>query len=112
VWDAELTIRLPHSNEPTDCGRRLERQCRVRVVNRAAARGRVRACFAGSLLIARGDHTRRVNNWTPWLPAFARFRQSPEFPARMQSTGILEYWQQAGFPPHCRQTAPGTVACD
>ncbi len=66
----------------------------------------------GVLLIALGDHTRRVNSWRRWLPAVARFRQSPEFSALMQSTGILAYWQQEGFPPHCRESSPGTVACD
>jgi TolB-like protein len=64
------------------------------------------------LLIALGEHSHQVNNWTVWLPIFARYRQSPEFSALMQSSGILEYWKQEGFPPHCRAPTPGTVACD
>jgi len=65
-----------------------------------------------ALLIALGDHSRRINNWTLWLPAFAEYRKSPEFSQVMKDNGILAYWQQEGFPPGCHSPKPDTVICD
>jgi TolB-like protein len=65
-----------------------------------------------ALLIALGDHSRRINNWTVWLPAFAEYRRSPEFSQVMKDNGILAYWQQEGFPPGCHSPTPDTVTCD
>ena len=65
-----------------------------------------------ALLIALGDHSRRINNWTLWLPAFDEYRRSPEFSQVMKDNGILDYWQREGFPPGCRSPAPETVTCE
>ena len=65
-----------------------------------------------ALLIALGDHSRRINNWTLWLPAFAEYRKSPAFSQVMKDNGIIAYWQQEGFPPGCHSPTPDTVVCD
>ena len=47
-----------------------------------------------------------------WKPDAADFRRSAQFDAVVRKSGILDYWQVRGFPPHCRPVGDDGFECD
>jgi len=47
-----------------------------------------------------------------WNPDAANFRQSAQFEKLVRKSGILDYWQVRGFPPHCRPVGDDGFECD
>jgi TolB-like protein/DNA-binding winged helix-turn-helix (wHTH) protein len=47
-----------------------------------------------------------------WLPQLAEMRQLPEFRAYMREIGLVEYWQQYGWPPFCRPVDEHDFECE
>jgi TolB-like protein/Tfp pilus assembly protein PilF len=64
------------------------------------------------LLVALGDHRKRVFSYVTWLPMFDEYRRSAGFKAVMIESGLLAYWQAEGFPPHCRALGSNDFTCD
>jgi TolB-like protein/Tfp pilus assembly protein PilF len=47
-----------------------------------------------------------------WLPEAAEFRKSRFFKEMVKKSRILEYWQERGFPNHCRALGDNDFECD
>ena len=47
-----------------------------------------------------------------WREDMAAFRASPDFRRVIRDSGILDYWQQRGFPNRCRDLGDGDFQCD
>ncbi|MDH3401601.1 MAG: hypothetical protein OEM03_11630 [Chromatiales bacterium] len=47
-----------------------------------------------------------------WLPEFHAYRQTRYFQQMMRDMGILEYWQETGFPPQCQPVGEDGFRCD
>lgn len=47
-----------------------------------------------------------------WLPEAAGFRKTRFFKTMVEETGILRYWQERGFPDHCRPIGADDFECD
>jgi adenylate cyclase len=47
-----------------------------------------------------------------WDAAFASYRRSPQFKARIKNFGVYDYWRKHGFPPQCRAAGTDDFACD
>ncbi len=50
--------------------------------------------------------------WVLWHPDAAEFVTTPHFNAVIRALGILEYWQERGFPPHCRPIGEDDFECN
>jgi hypothetical protein len=42
----------------------------------------------------------------------AALRASPDFQRIIRDSGMLDYWQQYGFPDRCRDLGNGAFECD
>ena len=47
-----------------------------------------------------------------WGPDYAGYRRSPQFDNYIRQSGVLDYWQETGFPPQCRAAGEGGFECD
>jgi TolB-like protein/Tfp pilus assembly protein PilF len=47
-----------------------------------------------------------------WTPRMAETRNTPEFKAWLESTGLVDYWRETGFPPRCRPLGEEDFECD
>ena len=59
-----------------------------------------------------GDYSVGLDGFSYWGESKRNYRQSNEFKDRIQNMGILQYWQQQGFPPQCRPVGEEGFACD
>jgi hypothetical protein len=56
--------------------------------------------------------------WSPeqlyliWRPVFRDMRQLPRFKEFVRAQGLLAYWQEYGWPDHCRSTSADEFTCD
>jgi TolB-like protein len=46
-----------------------------------------------------------------WLPAFAKLRPLPAFKDIVRDLGLVEYWQEFGWPPFCRLAGMSDFEC-
>jgi hypothetical protein len=46
-----------------------------------------------------------------WHPDGEEFRKSPRFKELIRDSGVFEYWQQRGFPAHCRPVGDDDFEC-
>ena len=53
-----------------------------------------------------------ANRMYMWLPQAADFRRSGYFKKMIRESRILEYWQERGFPEHCRAIGDDDFECD
>jgi TolB-like protein len=51
------------------------------------------------------------NGWY-WLPGYPGLANSDAARAMLRRRGIVEYWYEAGFPPHCRPVGTNDFTCD
>jgi TolB-like protein/Flp pilus assembly protein TadD len=51
------------------------------------------------------------NGWF-WLPGYRGLAGSEAARAMLHRRGIVDYWYEAGFPPHCRPDGEGDFECD
>ena len=54
----------------------------------------------------------RSNTLYLWLPSAAEIRRSRFFSVMLREGRILEYWQERGFPNHCRPVGDDGFECD
>ena len=47
-----------------------------------------------------------------WLPAYAHFRKSEKFKELARALGLVDYWQEVGFPEQCRTLSDNDFECD
>ena len=47
-----------------------------------------------------------------WLPQLAPMRRLPEFKTFMRDIGMVEYWQEYGWPSFCRQVDGDDFVCN
>ena len=47
-----------------------------------------------------------------WRQDMGEFRASPDFKRIVRDSGMLDYWQQHGFPDRCRDLGDGEFQCD
>jgi len=64
------------------------------------------------LLIPLGLEDRLVHTVVLWQPEFHAMRQLDLFRDRVRENGVLEYWQEYGFPPQCRPVGDDDFECD
>ena len=56
--------------------------------------------------------------WSPeqlyliWRPVFRDMRQLPRFKEFVRAQGLFAYWQEYGWPDHCRSTSADDFTCD
>ncbi len=56
--------------------------------------------------------------WSPeqlrllWRPVFRDMRQLPRFKEFVRAQGLVAYWQEYGWPDHCRATTGNDFTCD
>jgi tetratricopeptide (TPR) repeat protein len=65
-----------------------------------------------SLVIPLGALDRTADSVEVWNRAYANYRRSKQFKARVVNTGVLDYWRKHGFPPQCRAVGVDDFACD
>jgi len=46
-----------------------------------------------------------------WHPDGDEFRTTPQFKTIIRETGVYEYWQSKGFPPHCKPIGDDDFEC-
>ena len=71
----------------------------------------------GAVLLPFGKFEEFVGNTSDnrlyiWLPEAEEFRRSVYFKQIIRESGILAYWQQRGFPSHCRAAGDDDFECD
>ena len=59
-----------------------------------------------------GDYSVGRDGFSHWGESKRNYRHSEEFKDLIRSKGILQYWQQQGFPPQCRAVGEDGFACD
>ncbi|MCK7592719.1 tetratricopeptide repeat protein [Pseudomarimonas salicorniae] len=84
---------------------------RARLGNLVRAQGTENQQIEG-LLVALGDHSHRIVNWTAWMPVNTPYRRSDAFKRHVTENGLLQYWREQGFPPQCRPVGDEDFACD
>jgi tetratricopeptide (TPR) repeat protein len=47
-----------------------------------------------------------------WLPQVANVRRLPQFKAYLRDSGLVDYWQEYGWPPLCRPLPGDDFECD
>ncbi|NNJ73288.1 MAG: hypothetical protein HKP09_08905 [Enterobacterales bacterium] len=47
-----------------------------------------------------------------WDPVYIKYRKSKQFKEFVKTTGILDYWQTAGFPKQCQPVGDDDFICD
>jgi len=66
--------------------------------------------------LALGDYDADLQWGAQWHKSFNRYRQSAQFKDFIIKTGVLEYWQDNGYPPQCRPLSEsklkGDFECD
>lgn len=62
------------------------------------------------LLIPAGAHHLGLLGLILWSDHFARYR--PKFKRGARQWGLLEYWQERGFPPQCRPVGEDDFECE
>jgi hypothetical protein len=50
--------------------------------------------------------------WTIWLPHMVEVRQLPRFKKFVKDIGLVDYWNQFGWPDLCRPVGDGDFVCD
>lgn len=50
--------------------------------------------------------------WVFWMPGESALRRSPAFQQYVRDSGLLAFWEEAGWPDLCRSDGKGGVACD
>jgi hypothetical protein len=66
--------------------------------------------LAMQLLAAAYEHT-AMNAWFIWMPLLHETRQHPEFERLLSDLGLVEYWDEFGWPSICRRVAD-RIQCD
>ena len=46
-----------------------------------------------------------------WHPDGDEFRTTPQFKAIVREVGVYEYWQEKGFPSHCKPIGDDDFEC-
>ena len=59
-----------------------------------------------------GSDWRIPSNLLLWDASMKRYRHTNAFRSYIRESGILEYWQKAGFPPQCRPAGQDSFECD
>jgi adenylate cyclase len=49
--------------------------------------------------------------WVVWHPEAGELRKLPVFKAMVRESGALAYWQERGFPPHCKPVGADDFEC-
>jgi TolB-like protein/DNA-binding winged helix-turn-helix (wHTH) protein len=66
--------------------------------------------LAMQLLAAAFEHT-GMNTWFIWMPLFHETRQHPDFERLLLDLGLVEYWDEFGWPSICRRI-DDRIECD
>jgi len=51
-----------------------------------------------------------INNY--WYPLFSKVRQMPQFKKLVREIGLIDFWNQFGWPDLCKPTDDGDFVCD
>jgi hypothetical protein len=51
-----------------------------------------------------------INNY--WRPLFKKVRQTPRFKALVKKIGLVDYWNEFGWPDICHKLDNGDFECD
>jgi TolB-like protein/DNA-binding winged helix-turn-helix (wHTH) protein len=66
--------------------------------------------LAMELVTAAFEHT-RMNMWFIWMPLLHEVRQRPDFKLLLVDLGLVDYWDEFGWPSICRRADDG-IECD
>ncbi len=72
------------------------------IINFGKARGVLVEELSVFLATRLGDHSHVLVDRRLWDAAHKGYRQSDNFKAGIEKSGILDYWRKHGFPPQCR----------
>ncbi|MBY6204560.1 hypothetical protein [Halomonas denitrificans] len=64
------------------------------------------------LRLALGEFTIRPPTYSYWFDALRPYRESSAFKKYMHLFGLVEFWQDNGFPPMCRSLGADDFECD
>lgn len=65
-----------------------------------------------SIALPLGAHDLLPVAYFLWDESSKYYRRSPQFKAYIKESGVLDYWQQQGFPRQCRATGADDFECD
>ncbi len=65
----------------------------------------------GELLVPLGAHDLNPTFDVTWDASFAGYRRSAQFKARIENSGVYDYWRRHGFPSQCHVIGTDDFAC-
>ena len=65
-----------------------------------------------SLLMPIGATDMKADGVEMWDASYAKYRRSSQFKARIENSGVLDYWRKHGFPPQCHAVGVDDFACN
>ena len=63
------------------------------------------------LLTRAFEHT-RMNTWFIWMPLFKQTRQQPGFETLVRDLGLVDYWEEFGWPDICQRVDGDRIHCE
>jgi len=53
-----------------------------------------------------------MNTWFIWMPLFKQTRQQPGFETLVRDLGLVDYWEEFGWPDICQRVDGDRIHCE